>query len=70
MRILGNTFIVISYIQGMITILYAGIFPLIGGIWTWGDWGIPLIVGLSVAVVFDVVGYILKELHKKRNEVY
>lgn len=56
MKVLGRVLVVIAYIVGMFAIVYYGILPAIGGMWTWSGSGISLVVGLVIAMVLYVMG--------------
>ena len=68
MKILGIILVVIAYIQGMSAMFYFGILPAIGRVWTWADYGLPLVVGLVSCIVFYNLGDWLRNKAKKKVE--
>ena len=67
MRILGYIIIVIAYIQGINAIFYFGILPAIGGVWTWANFGLPLVLGLVGFLALNWLGTWLKDKAKVKH---
>lgn len=67
-RVLGIILSVVGYIQGINAMFYFGIVPAVGGIWTWSDYGIWLLVGLVGAGVLDAIGKYLRGRAKRTKE--
>ena len=59
-RIGGLILIILSYVEGINVSFYGGILPAIGGVWSWGEYGIILVVGLVVSMVLYVSGDLLR----------
>ena len=68
MRILGTIIIIVAYIQGINIMFYFGILPAIGGIWTWSDFGLPLILGLAGFLLLNWLGTWIKSKGKAKYE--
>ena len=66
MRVAGIILIIIAYIQGVNALFYFGILPVIARMWTWSDFGLPLVVGLVASTVFFNLGDWLKNKASKR----
>jgi hypothetical protein len=60
MKVLGNIVKVIGYIQGAISLFFFGIIPAIGGKWAWGDFGLPLVLGIAGCIIFVNLGEWIK----------
>lgn len=64
MRTIGLVLKIVAYIIGLNAIFYYGIIPIIGGVWSWNEWGVSLLLGLFVALIFMGVGDWLRNRRK------
>ena len=68
MKILGNFMVAIAYLQFIFCSAYYGILPAIGGSWSWGEYGVFLIVWVVIAVVLYGVGDWIRNRKKVTSE--
>lgn len=59
-RIGGLILVILAYVEGINVSFYAGILPTIGGVWSWSEYGVVLVVGLVVSMVFYTAGNLLR----------
>ena len=59
-RIGGLILVILAYVEGINVSFYAGILPAIGGVWSWNEYGMILVVGVVISMVLYVVGNLLR----------
>lgn len=68
MRVLGMILKIIAYIAGLNAIFYNGIIPAIGGIWSWSEWGLSMVLGLLFSILCFGIGNWLRNKRRMTEE--